>query len=130
LIDAHFDETPAICAMFGSKKGRTRCDRGVAEWLVHEVKTVQNVLIKGRENINRAFDGDSVVVELLPESQWDSPSTRLPTKGSGSSEGPGGEGTGAASIAEVRGFLRMPKISLRSGLPRAFEYITVSFRQF
>lgn len=40
----------------------------------------QNVLIKGKLSINRAFDGDSVVVELLPEAQWDAPSTRLPSK--------------------------------------------------
>lgn len=42
--------------------------------------TMQNVLIKDKLSINRAFDGDSVVVELLPEAQWSAPSTRLPGK--------------------------------------------------
>lgn len=32
------------------------------------------VLIQGRENINRAFDGDIVAIELLPESEWHSAS--------------------------------------------------------
>jgi hypothetical protein len=28
--------------------------------------------------MNRAFDGDSVAVEILPESEWERPSSRLP----------------------------------------------------
>jgi exosome complex exonuclease DIS3/RRP44 len=39
---------------------------------------LQNVLVKGKVNMNRAFDGDSVAVEILPEAEWDKPSTRLP----------------------------------------------------
>lgn len=35
------------------------------------------LLILGRENINRAIDGDVVVVELLPQDQWKSPSTKI-----------------------------------------------------
>ena len=35
------------------------------------------VLLQGRESLNRAMDGDSVVIELLPTSQWRAPSTRL-----------------------------------------------------
>ena len=33
------------------------------------------VLIVGERNLNRAFNGDQVVVELLPESEWKAPST-------------------------------------------------------
>ena len=33
------------------------------------------VLILGQKNLNRAFNGDLVVVELLPESEWKAPST-------------------------------------------------------
>lgn len=35
------------------------------------------MLILGRENLNRAFNGDSVVIELLPRSQWKHPSTQV-----------------------------------------------------
>ncbi|ODQ65032.1 exoribonuclease required for 3 end formation of 5.8S rRNA [Nadsonia fulvescens var. elongata DSM 6958] len=35
------------------------------------------LLILGLENINRAFNGDSVVVELLPQSEWKQPSTQI-----------------------------------------------------
>ncbi|CEP62218.1 exosome catalytic subunit DIS3 LALA0_S05e00496g [Lachancea lanzarotensis] len=33
------------------------------------------VLILGQKNLNRAFNGDQVVVELLPQSEWKAPST-------------------------------------------------------
>lgn len=35
------------------------------------------LLILGRENINRAVDGDLVVVEVLPKDQWKEPSTQV-----------------------------------------------------
>ncbi|KIH87179.1 exosome complex exonuclease DIS3/RRP44 [Sporothrix brasiliensis 5110] len=35
------------------------------------------LLILGRENINRAVDGDTVVVEVLPRDQWRQPSTKI-----------------------------------------------------
>ncbi|EEU48442.1 uncharacterized protein NECHADRAFT_65498 [Fusarium vanettenii 77-13-4] len=35
------------------------------------------LLILGRENINRAVDGDVVVVEVLPQDQWKEPSTKI-----------------------------------------------------
>ncbi|TID15762.1 hypothetical protein CANINC_004291 [Pichia inconspicua] len=35
------------------------------------------LLILGRENLNRAFNGDQVVVELLPTSKWKKPSTEI-----------------------------------------------------
>jgi exosome complex exonuclease DIS3/RRP44 len=35
------------------------------------------LLILGRENINRAVDGDVVVVEVLPKDQWKEPSTKI-----------------------------------------------------
>lgn len=35
------------------------------------------LLILGRENLNRAFNGDHVVVELLPASKWKKPSTEI-----------------------------------------------------
>ncbi|KAJ4295868.1 exosome catalytic subunit dis3 [Collariella sp. IMI 366227] len=35
------------------------------------------LLILGRENINRAIDGDLVVVEVLPKDQWKEPSTQV-----------------------------------------------------
>ncbi|KAI6086255.1 RNB-domain-containing protein [Hypoxylon rubiginosum] len=35
------------------------------------------LLVLGRENINRAVDGDLVVVEVLPQDQWKEPSTKI-----------------------------------------------------
>ncbi|KAH7270290.1 uncharacterized protein BKA55DRAFT_496326 [Fusarium redolens] len=35
------------------------------------------LLVLGRENINRAVDGDVVVVEVLPQEQWKEPSTKI-----------------------------------------------------
>lgn len=35
------------------------------------------LLILGRENLNRAFNGDKVVVEILPKSSWKQPSTEI-----------------------------------------------------
>ncbi|ODQ78699.1 hypothetical protein BABINDRAFT_64373 [Babjeviella inositovora NRRL Y-12698] len=35
------------------------------------------LLLLGRERLNRAFNGDSVVVELLPKSQWREPSSQI-----------------------------------------------------
>eukprot|EP00892_Ulva_mutabilis_P007742 jgi/Ulvmu1/533/UM001_0541.1 len=46
----------------------------------------QNVLIKGKMAMNRAFNGDTVVVELLPESQWEAPSSKLPGQAKGKSQ--------------------------------------------
>ncbi|KAI0110135.1 RNB-domain-containing protein [Daldinia grandis] len=35
------------------------------------------LIVLGRENINRAVDGDVVVVEVLPQDQWKEPSTKI-----------------------------------------------------
>ncbi|KAK3394765.1 hypothetical protein B0H63DRAFT_461887 [Podospora didyma] len=35
------------------------------------------LLVLGRENINRAVDGDLVVIEVLPKDQWKEPSTQV-----------------------------------------------------
>ncbi|KAG7905422.1 hypothetical protein KL906_005088 [Ogataea polymorpha] len=35
------------------------------------------LLVLGRENLNRSFNGDTVVVELLPKSKWKKPSTEI-----------------------------------------------------
>ncbi len=35
------------------------------------------LLILGRKNLNRAFNGDSVIVELLPQSKWHKPSDEI-----------------------------------------------------
>lgn len=37
----------------------------------------QDVLLPGRTSLNRAMDGDVVVVELLPENQWRAPSSSI-----------------------------------------------------
>jgi exosome complex exonuclease DIS3/RRP44 len=37
----------------------------------------KNLLILGRENINRSVQGDVVVIEILPKDQWKEPSTKI-----------------------------------------------------
>jgi exosome complex exonuclease DIS3/RRP44 len=62
----------------------------------------QNVLVKGKVAMNRAFDGDVVVVELLPQPDWEAPSSRLPSERV-AAEAPAevDEREGAAEIAPV-----------------------------
>eukprot|EP00879_Flechtneria_rotunda_P021039 GHRR01022163.1.p1 GENE.GHRR01022163.1~~GHRR01022163.1.p1 ORF type:complete len:742 (+),score=218.81 GHRR01022163.1:116-2341(+) len=47
----------------------------------------RDILISGRIDMNRAIDGDIVVVELLPESQWKAPSRVLPRAATKQSKG-------------------------------------------
>ncbi|CAJ2513270.1 Uu.00g013890.m01.CDS01 [Anthostomella pinea] len=37
----------------------------------------KSLLVLGRDNINRAVDGDVVIVEVLPQDQWKEPSTKI-----------------------------------------------------
>lgn len=47
------------------------------EGSVHVAAFDKSLLILGRENSNRAVQGDVVVVEILPMSQWKAPSTKI-----------------------------------------------------
>ena len=47
------------------------------EGSVHVPTFDKSLLILGRENSNRAVQGDIVVVEVLPKSQWKAPSTKI-----------------------------------------------------
>lgn len=47
------------------------------EGSVHVPAFEKSLLILGRENSNRAVQGDVVVVEILPQSQWKAPSTKI-----------------------------------------------------
>lgn len=47
------------------------------EGSVHVPTFDKSLLILGRENINRAVQGDVVVVEVLPKDQWKEPSTKI-----------------------------------------------------
>lgn len=47
------------------------------EGSVHVPAFERSLLILGRENSNRAVQGDAVVVEILPKSQWKEPSTKI-----------------------------------------------------
>jgi exosome complex exonuclease DIS3/RRP44 len=47
------------------------------EGTIHVPAFEKNLLILGRENINRAVQGDFVVVEVLPKDQWKEPSTKI-----------------------------------------------------
>jgi exosome complex exonuclease DIS3/RRP44 len=55
----------------------------------------QDILISGRQDMNRAVDGDIVVVELLPEAEWKAPSRVLPGRGVISGDGAGKDGGGS-----------------------------------
>lgn len=47
------------------------------EGSVHVSTFEKSLLILGRENSNRAVQGDVIVVEILPKSQWKTPSTQI-----------------------------------------------------
>ena len=47
------------------------------EGSVHVPAFDKSLLVLGRENSNRAIQGDVVVVEVLPKSQWKAPSTKI-----------------------------------------------------
>ena len=47
------------------------------EGSVHVPAFDKSLLILGRESSNRAVSGDVVVVEILPKSQWQAPSTKI-----------------------------------------------------
>ena len=47
------------------------------EGSIHVPAFDKNLLVLGRENINRAVQGDVVVVEVLPKDQWKEPSTKI-----------------------------------------------------
>ncbi|RDL42258.1 Uncharacterized protein BP5553_02237 [Venustampulla echinocandica] len=47
------------------------------EGSVHVPAFDKSLLVLGRENINRAIQGDIVVVEVLPKDQWQEPSTKI-----------------------------------------------------
>jgi exosome complex exonuclease DIS3/RRP44 len=47
------------------------------EGSIHVPAFDKSLLILGRENINRAVQGDVVVVEVLPKDQWKEPSTKI-----------------------------------------------------
>ena len=53
----------------GASSGRGIGDAGTDDTLP--------VLLVGRDAMNRSTDGDTVVIELLPQAQWKHPSTRL-----------------------------------------------------
>ncbi|POS87282.1 RNB-domain-containing protein [Erysiphe pulchra] len=47
------------------------------EGSIHTSAFDKSLIILGRENINRAIQGDMVVVEVLPKDQWKQPSTKI-----------------------------------------------------
>lgn len=47
------------------------------EGSIHTPAFDKSLIILGRENINRAIQGDMVVVEVLPKDQWKQPSTKI-----------------------------------------------------
>jgi exosome complex exonuclease DIS3/RRP44 len=47
------------------------------EGSIHVPAFPKSLIVLGRENINRAIDGDVVVVEVLPKEQWKAPSTKI-----------------------------------------------------
>ena len=53
-----------------------------------------DALVSGRDDMNRAVDGDIVAIQLLPKAEWKRVSPRLPT---------GGGGGGEAAAAAVEG---------------------------
>ncbi len=66
------------------------------EAFVSSASVGQDIVIKGRTAMNRAIDGDVVVVALLPVEEWEGEGGMLVKEGE-----EGGEEEGGAGIAEV-----------------------------
>jgi exosome complex exonuclease DIS3/RRP44 len=47
------------------------------EGSIHAPAFDKSLLVLGRENMNRAIQGDIVVIEVLPEEQWKAPSSKI-----------------------------------------------------
>ncbi|KAI9782948.1 MAG: exosome catalytic subunit dis3 [Geoglossum umbratile] len=47
------------------------------EGSIHVPAFEKSLIVLGRENMNRAVQGDTVVVEVLPKDQWKAPSSRI-----------------------------------------------------
>jgi exosome complex exonuclease DIS3/RRP44 len=47
------------------------------EGSIHVPAFEKSLLVLGRENMNRAVQGDVVVIEILPEEQWKAPSSKI-----------------------------------------------------
>ena len=98
---------------------------------------VVSVLVLGTSCMNRAFDGDSVVIELLPRSRWRAPSQRMVAphdpnrtpdeveaevlKGLGGAPDAGmaeagGDGTAPATAADLRALLKAKAEMMGGGL--------------
>ena len=74
------------------------------EGFVSSESVGQDILISGRVDMNRALDGDAVVVDLLPEELWKAPQRSLPTGAAANPETADGEegGEEGGHIAQVR----------------------------
>jgi exosome complex exonuclease DIS3/RRP44 len=64
-----------------------------------------SVLISGREAINRSIDGDVVVIEILPQEQWSTPSDAMKGRGEADEAGAKG-GKGAEPTGRVVGVIQ------------------------
>ncbi|TDH71365.1 hypothetical protein CCR75_006597 [Bremia lactucae] len=80
LYSEHWGTTELLAGIKNQRlfKGTIRCNRD--HWLechvfIHGTNGVKvPVLVQGREHINRAIDGDVVVIQLLPKNEWTQPS--------------------------------------------------------
>lgn len=80
-------------------KGGIRTSRyNPFEAYVMNEATGDSVLLDGRSAMNRAIDGDVVAVEILPESDWVRPGSKLVTESGGTDENKE-EGTDAGGLA-------------------------------
>jgi exosome complex exonuclease DIS3/RRP44 len=72
-----------------------------------------DILILGRSDLNRAIDGDIVAVELLPESEWKKPGTRIGGPGGGGDKTAGAAGAkdGEGDTAEAEGVSLAPAVA-------------------
>jgi exosome complex exonuclease DIS3/RRP44 len=61
----------------------------------------RDILVRGRPALNRAFDGDVVAVELLPEREWGAPSARLPSGQGGGGAAPSADGDADDAAADA-----------------------------
>lgn len=67
---------------------------------------VQTVLLSSKLHMNRAFDGDTVAIEILPEAQWVMPNSRLPAQ----KPAPDRDGSAAEAAESARAAI-VPQVS-------------------
>ena len=87
-----------------------------------------DILISGRDALNRAMDGDVVAVSLLPEREWRAPNARLPGSGNDDADDETVDVSLAPRVADETETLPVPPKEVRSGTTPTGVVVSVTRR--